>query len=138
MPLLSTYGEIEMNEEPGIFKQIPPCDCKHEADITTLKSSRDDMKRTLDGVSTKLDLILAQITKVAVLEEKHSNATSDINRAHLYINNIEKDVESLSKEVREFMNYSRGAAKTAQALWAILSGGVGAMLIKVLFFMGSH
>jgi hypothetical protein len=110
-------------------------ECTKEVVITGLMHDRDELKRTMEGVSTKLDLILAQITKVAILEEKHSNSTADINRAHLYIANLEKDVKTLAEEVRAFISESKGMAKMGWAVWTILSGGLGLMLAKMFFFM---
>jgi tetrahydromethanopterin S-methyltransferase subunit G len=113
-------------------------ECKHESKIISLDAGASEMRKTLEGVSTKLDLILAQITKVAVLEEKHSNQTADVNRAHSYIAKLEKDVDTLSIEVREFMAYSRGMARTAWAVWGLLSGLVMGIFIKMIFFMGAN
>ena len=112
--------------------------CKREADVIGLMSDRDTMLKTMDSVSMKLDLILAQITKVAVLEEKHSSSAQDINRAHLYIANLEKEVDKLSIEVREFISYSKGVARTAWGVWAVMGSAVIAMLVKVMFFLGAH
>lgn len=124
--------------DPIIQDRRSPKDCLHEREISGLLVDRDSMKKTMDAVSMKLDLILAQITKVAVLEEKHSNATSDINRAHLYIVNVEKEVEQLGREVREFIAYTKGVTRTAWAVWSILAGTVFAVMVKVMFFMGAH
>ena len=112
--------------------------CQRDADVIGLMSDRDAMSKTMDGVSLKLDLILAQITKVAVLEEKHSSSTADINRAHLYIANIKEEVNELSVEVRNFIAYSKGVAKTAWAIWGFMGATVLAILVKVLFFLGAH
>ena len=115
-----------------------PEDCKHEGTIAGLIHDRDDLKKSMEAVSTKLDLILAQITKVAILEERHNGSTQDINRAHLYIANLEKEVKSLSQEVREFISESKGMAKMAWIVWTLLSGGLGLMLAKIFFFMNGH
>lgn len=110
-------------------------ECSKEGVIAGLMHDRDELKKTMDGVSTKLDLILAQITKVAILEERHNGSTADINRAHLYIANLEKDVKGLSTEVRDFISHSKGMAKMAWVVWTLLSGGMGMMLAKLFFFM---
>lgn len=88
----------------------------------------------MEAVSTKLDLILAQITKVAILEEKHSNLIIDNDRAHKKIGDLGKEMSDLAKETRAFINYSQGRDKV---LWAI---GAGVLLlgVKVLFFAASH
>ena len=90
------------------------------------------MERTLEAVSTKLDLILAQITKVAILEEKHSNLIVDNDRAHKKIEGLTTKVDTLAQETRAFINHSQGRDKV---LWAI-GGGVLLLGIKVMFFMG--
>jgi hypothetical protein len=112
--------------------------CTQLETIHSLVSDRDGMKKTMEGVSTKLDLILAQITKVAILEERHTNSVTDINRAHMYIANLEKETKALSVEVRDFISYSKGVARTAWAVWSLLAGTVLMLLVKILFFMGAH
>ena len=119
--------------QPQFIDRRASHECKHESTISGLTHDRDAMKNTLEGVSTKLDLILAQITKVAILEERHTNSTLDINRAHAYIADLREDVDTLSKEVREFINYSKGAARTAWAVWSFMGATVLAVLGKVLF-----
>jgi hypothetical protein len=108
--------------------------CKHESTLAGLSHDRDSMKQTLEAVSTKLDLILAQITKVAILEERHTNSAAEINKAHYNINQLKSEVDVLSKEVREFINQTKGMTKMAWAIWTILSGGMGMMLAKLFFF----
>jgi len=122
-----------MTEPPLVERRVK--DCNKEAILAGLAHDRDDLKRAMVGVNDKLDLILAQLTKVALLEERHSNSTADINRAHAYISNLEGEVKSLSDEVRAFINESKGMAKMAWIVWTLLSGGMGMMLAKLFFFM---
>ena len=114
-------------------RKVP--ECKHEGLLAGLQHDRDSMKGTLEAVSTKLDLILAQITKVAILEERHTNSAADINRAHLYIANLEKDVKEMSTEVKDFMSQAKGMGRMAWAVWSLLASGLGVMLIKILFYL---
>lgn len=88
----------------------------------------------MGAVSTKLDLILAQITKVAILEEKHQNQGVDITRAHDKISKLEAKHDDLALEIRAFMNQMKGQSKI---LWAIGSV-VGMLLVKVLFFAANN
>ena len=132
-----------MSEDGSIIDRRKTCECKHEPAIQALKASEASMQKSIDGVSTKLDLILAQITKVAVLEEKHSNQVADINRAHKYIKDLEeqqeKDVDALRKELSDLAKETRAFINQAKGMWALLSflgAGFIATLVKVLFFMG--
>lgn len=106
----------------------------HSQRIALTEKSVSGMERTMEAVSTKLDLILAQITKVAILEEKHSNLIIDNDRAHKKIADIADKLEALAKETRAFMNYAQGRDKV---LWA-LGGVVLALLVKALFFAASN
>lgn len=92
------------------------------------------VEKVMDAVSTKLDLILAQITKVAILEEKHSNLIIDNDRAHKKISDLTDKFDALATESRAFMNYTKGQNKI---LWAI-SGVVMALVIKALFFAANN
>lgn len=107
----------------------PPC-ADHSQRLALTEKSVSGMERTMEAVSTKLDLILAQITKVAILEEKHSNLIIDNDRAHKKIADLTDKFDTLATETRAFMNYSKGQNKV---LWAI-GGVVFGLLVKALFF----
>lgn len=92
------------------------------------------VEKVMEAVSAKLDLILAQITKVAILEEKHSNLIVDNDRAHKKIAALEKKHDDLATEIRAFMNHSKGQAKI---MWAS-GAAVAALVIKALFFAANH
>lgn len=92
------------------------------------------VEKVMDAVSTKLDLILAQITKVAILEEKHSNLIIDNDRAHKKISDLAEKFDRLAEESRAFMNYSKGQQKV---MWTI-GGVVMALVIKALFFAANN
>lgn len=106
----------------------------HEKRLSVTELSVSHMQRTMEAVSTKLDLILAQITKVAILEEKHSNLIIDNDRAHKKIEGLTTKVDELSIETRAFMNYSRGRDKV---LWA-LAIAVAGLFVKVIMFSAAN
>lgn len=113
-------------------RQYPCAD--HERRISLTEQSVASLKQTNEGIRTKLDLILAQVTRVALLEEKHTSLMTDNNRAHNKIAGLEKDIEKLGLESREFINYTKGQNKI---IWAI--GGVVAMMfVKILFFAAGN
>lgn len=107
---------------------------QHEQRIALTEQAVMSIKQTNEGITTKLDLLLAQMTKVALLEERHITQQLDLTRAHTKIEENSKRLENLADESRAFMNYSKGQAKI---LWAI-GGTVMALLIKALFFASSH
>lgn len=92
------------------------------------------VEKVMDAVSTKLDLILAQITKVAILEEKHSNLIIDNDRAHKKISDLTDKFDKLAEETKAFMNYSKGQQKV---MWTI-GTAVAALVIKALFFAANN
>lgn len=106
-----------------------PC-ADHGQRLALNEKSVTGVERTMEAVSTKLDLILVQITKVAILEEKHSNLIIDNDRAHKKIGELTTKFETLATETRAFINYARGQNKV---LW-VLGGAVAGLLIKALFF----
>lgn len=132
-----------MNDEPQlqqpmhqpIFERRSPMPCaEHEKRISLTEQAVISIKQTSEGMTTKLDLILAQVTKVAILEERHNNQQSDVNRAHDKISNLEDEVNSLAKETRAFISYSQGRDKVLWALGAVVLG----LFVKALFFASSH
>lgn len=110
-----------------------PC-AAHEQRIALTEQAVLSIKQTNEGITTKLDLLLAQMTKVALLEERHITQQVDLTRAHTRIEDNAKKLETLADESRAFMNYSKGQAKI---LWAI-GAAVLALLVKALFFAAGH
>lgn len=106
----------------------------HETRIALIEHINAQTSLTMEAVSGKLDLILAQIARVAILEEKHTTQQVDVTRAHSRIGSVESALSELSVETREFMNYSKGRDKV---LWAI-GVAVAGLAVKVLFFAASH
>lgn len=106
----------------------------HEKRIALIEQSHLQNAATMLSVSGKLDQILAQINRIAILEEKHTTQQVDVTRAHSRVGKLEDSLDALSIETREFMNYSKGRDKV---LWAI-GAGVLMLAVKVLFFAASH
>ena len=105
----------------------------HEKRLSLTEQAVSSIKATNEGMTTKLDLILAQVTKVAILEERHNNQSIDITRAHDKISKLETKHDELAVEIRAFMNHTKGQAKV---LW-VIGGAVGMLAIKILFFAAS-
>lgn len=113
-------------------RQYPCAD--HERRISLTEQSVASLKQTNEGITTKLDLILAQVTRVALLEEKHTTLMTDNNRAHSKISSLEKSIDELGRESREFINYTKGQNKI---LWGI-GAVVATLFIKVVFFAAGN
>ena len=114
--------------------------CQNEAEISTLQSKAGAVEKRMDDISAKLDMILMQVTKVAVLEANHNNQSQDVTRAHAKIAELERKLEksmedlgrkydAMSLEVTSFISYSKGRDKV---IWA-LAVGVAALAGKILF-----
>lgn len=122
------------NQYPFVERRTAyPCS-DHDKRLTMAEKAVTSVEKVMEAVSTKLDLILAQITKVAILEEKHSNLIVDNDRAHKKIANLEQKHDELATEIRAFMNHTKGQQKV---MWAIGSA-VAALVVKALFFAANH
>jgi hypothetical protein len=110
-----------------------PC-ADHEKRLALTEQAVMSIKHTNEGLTTKMDILISTMTKVALLEEKHSTQQVDVSRAHDKIGKVEKTIEQLAIESREFINYTKGQN---QVLWA-LAAGVAMLAVKVLFFASSH
>lgn len=123
-----------LNEYPYVEKRsVLPCS-DHDKRITLTEQAVMSIKQTNEGLTTKMDLLLVQMTKVALLEEKHITQQADLTRAHSKIEHQSKALETLGIEARAFMNYSQGRDKV---LWT-LAGAVAVLLVKVLFFAANN
>lgn len=122
------------NQYPHVERRVNYTCSDHDKRLTMVERNVSSVEKVMDAVSTKLDLILAQITKVAILEEKHSNLIIDNDRAHKKISDLTDKFDRLAEESRAFMNYSKGQQKI---MWAI-GTAVAALIMKALFFAANH
>lgn len=136
------HGAIEPeNQYPYIERRVNyPC-TDHEKRMGAIETKAIlteqavlSIKATNEGLTTKMDLLLAQMTKVALLEERDITQQVDITRAHKKIEDLEKKHDDLAVEIRAFMNYSKGQQKI---MWTI-GGVVMALVIKALFFAANN
>lgn len=136
------HGAIEPeNQYPHIERRVNyPC-TDHEKRMGAIETKAIlteqavlSIKATNEGLTTKMDLLLAQMTKVALLEERDITQQVDITRAHKKIEDLEKKHDDLAVEIRAFMNYSKGQQKI---MWTI-GGVVMALVIKALFFAANN
>lgn len=109
-----------------------------ERRINTLEHASQTLKEAISGMTIKLDLILAQVTKVAILEEKHNTQQLDLNRLYTRVETLNDKHETLAVESREFNNTVKGMGRVAWALWTVLGATVLLLFIKILFFMGKN
>jgi hypothetical protein len=81
-----------------------------------------------DKFDAKLDMIIFQINKVAVLEEKHTYQSQALGRAFEKLGMIETDVDTL----KSFKDKTEGMARMAYLLWAAMGISLGAVIMKVI------
>ena len=110
----------------------------YEHRVSSLEHASQTLKEAISGMTIKLDLILAQVTKVAILEEKHNTQQLDLNRLYTRVETLNDKHETLSIESREFSNIVKGMGRVAWALWSVLGATVLVLFIKILFFMGKN
>lgn len=106
----------------------------HDQRLALTEQAVMSLKATNEGITTKMDLLLAQMTKVALLEERNITQQQDLTRAHAKIESNAKLLDDLAIESRAFMAYAQGRDKV---LWA-LGSVVLALLVKALFFAAGH
>lgn len=113
------------------FKRHNDTPCQdHDRRIALMEQALFSLKTTSEGIVTKLDLLIVQTTKVALLEERHLSQAEDLSRAHSRIRSLEDNMVAHIKEAEAFINHSKGRDKV---LWAI-GMAVFALMIKALFF----
>ena len=88
----------------------------YEHRVSALEHASQTLKEAISGMTIKLDLILAQVTKVAILEEKHNTQQLDLNRLYTRVETLNDKHETLSVESREFSNIVKGMGRVAWAL----------------------
>lgn len=109
------------------------CECKHEGKIAMLEQRDAMIMDALSELKGKTDLILLQVTKVAVLEVNHGHQSEALGRAYSRIEKLEEGAADLATETREFMNTMNGMARMAKWMWSLMGGSLGLMMLKMLF-----
>jgi len=107
----------------------PPCQ-DHDRRLALVEQTMSGIRSTNEQISSKLDVLIAAMTKVALLEERHLSQQVDLNRAHDRIGKLEDGLAAHIKTTEAFINYSKGRDKV---LWA-MGVAVAALIVKALFF----
>jgi hypothetical protein len=107
-----------------------------ERRVSALEGSHNYVKSAVEEIVGKLDKILEQNTKVAVLAEKQAMHAIDLDRVERRISSVEDKHATLLQTVTQFISFISGLTKLAYVLWTTLSGVTLIILIKMLFFMG--
>ena len=106
--------------------------CSHEQRLISIErrheSLLESIKKMEDKFDAKLDMIIFQINKVAVLEEKHTYQSQALGRAFEKLGNIEMSVDTL----KSFKDKTEGMARMAYLLWTAMGVSLGALAVKVL------
>ena len=139
-------SDHDPSQHQNILESRKQTDCSdHEKRLIGVEHASQSIKAMLETQDGKLDRILEKISRIDILEEKHSTHQADITRAHRKIelleaaHNVELDVvakrvDELSVESRKFMNETNGMARMAWIIWTMMGSGLALMLVKVLFF----
>jgi hypothetical protein len=72
-------------------------------------------------------MILFQINKVAILEEKHTYQSAALARAFDQLKNLETELKML----QDFKNKTEGMARMAWLVWSAMGLSLAAILTKV-------
>ena len=111
-----------------------PCQFTHR--IENLEKRDDDMVALLGKIESKfdakLDTIIFQINKVAVLEASHQAHSTAMERCFKALEKIAAKQDDFDA----FRNRTEGMAKMAWVLWGAMGTGLGFLLLKAM--LGSH
>jgi hypothetical protein len=120
-------------------------ECSQEPRLVALEQQDNALHKALDKFDTKLDAILTQVSKIAVLEANHSHHSDGLGRAFKAIADLNNkhDADDVAingrlSDLEKFMNKTTGMAQLAYILWGAMGGGLILLTVKVLFFMGSN
>jgi hypothetical protein len=109
--------------------------CFHEKRLEVIERRYDglleSLKKMEDKFDAKLDMILFQINKVAVLEEKHTYQSAALERAFTKIEILDEAIDQLSS----FKDKTEGMARMAWLLWSAMGVTIGGLVLKVF---GAH
>jgi hypothetical protein len=105
--------------------------CNQEKRLEALERRHDalleSLKKMEDKFDAKLDMIIFQINKVAVLEEKHTYQSQALGRAFEKLGMLETSVDTLDK----FRAHIEGMAKMAWVIWSAMGLSLAAIIAKL-------
>lgn len=114
------------------MSNISDATCANEVRVTTLERQFESLESTIkkmeDRFDTKLDLILFQINKIAVLEAGHATQANAVSRAFDKIESLETELASL----KDFRSHTQGMARMAWLLWGTVGIAVAGVIFKLL------
>lgn len=100
--------------------------CPNEGRLVRVEIKTDNLADSFSKVEGKLDLILSNVSKIAVLEMHHAHHTQAFERA---FNRIE-GLETKTNTFESFMDGAKGMSKMALGLW----GAFGSSLIALIVY----
>lgn len=107
--------------DDGHLHRIASIEARHDQLLAKLQAIEDKF-------DTKLDMILMQITKIAVLEVNLGNNTAAMNRAFNAINDLDSRVSALE----QFKARIEGMTRLAWILWGTVGASVAGLVFKTL------
>ena len=107
--------------EDAHLHRIAQVEARHEQLLAKLQAIEDKF-------DTKLDMILMQITKIAVLEVNLSNTTASTQRAFTAI----ATCETRLMDIEHFRARIEGMTRLAWILWGSISAVVVALIVRSL------
>ncbi|MDR9847001.1 hypothetical protein [Herbaspirillum huttiense] len=108
-----------MSTTPALEQQIREMRSEHRADMREL---RDTVKVIADAV-----------TRLTVLEEKHSRTQTSVERQAQKLEKTEERMHVIELEHAKFISTAKGASAAAKVLWSAFGAGivaVGGTLVK--------
>lgn len=100
--------------------------------LSLLEQREADSRSMMVSMNGKLDLIVASLARVQLLEEKHANQNEAVARAFKKLEAQEVVLDTLLA----FKNKIEGMATMAWLLWTGMGAAMVAMLVKIMFFAG--
>lgn len=105
--------------------------CTQVHRIESLERRGDDLleafKSMADKFDAKLDVIIYQMNKIAILEVEHSNHKTSLSRAFDQIEDLTKVVATLTS----YKDKAEGMTRMAWILWSAMGVSITTLIIKI-------
>lgn len=117
----------------------PNCDINTR--IALLEANTKAKQETERSNSDKLDVILARLERISILEERQSAHYEDFQKVEQEhrvlwdaLNDAKKRISTLELETTAYVSYAKGQNKLLYAMMGV----AGSVFIKVLFFASAN
>lgn len=106
--------------------------CPYIGRITKLETQQDHITPMMNKMDSKLDTVILGLSRVEILELKHSTHSESLNRAFNRIEAVEEQARATAKVLADLLSQIKGMTRLAIIIWAGTGATVAFLINRVI------